>query len=377
MRFNPTFYLLISGEKKMDEKSLTIKSQKPEAENSAARSESTETSPVSPSDKETSCEKTSLTVEQAPGFGLTDVLMVLTTMVWGANVSVIKVSFTQLSPHAFNLARFFLSSLIYIVILWRTGEGLNIRRQDVSRVIFLALAGITFYQLFFITGLSRTTASLVSMANAMTPIFIAVLSSLLGYDRLRWTGWLGIILSFVGFYGIILGRANGFNLNGAEVSGAFLILLAGLMWAFYTIFARPVLQHISPTKLAALTNIIGTLFYLPFAWKDFSKADFSKVSLGGWLGLIYSGSLALVFGFIVWYKSVKRVGNARTGVYSNLTPIFGVLTAVIFLGDKITLLQILSALVIFVGVYLTRNGYHLFKKLSISGHKSYGAGRTT
>jgi drug/metabolite transporter (DMT)-like permease len=361
----------------MNEKSLTIKSQEPEAENSAARPESTEASPLSPSDKETSSEKTSLTVEQAPGFGLTDVLMVLTTMVWGANVSVIKVSFTQLSPHAFNLARFFLSSLIYLVILWRTGEGLNIRRQDVSRVIFLALTGITFYQLFFIAGLSRTTASLVSMANAMTPIFIAVLSSLLGYDRLRWTGWLGIILSFVGFYGIILGRANGFNLKGVEVSGALLILLAGLMWAFYTIFARPVLHNISPTKLAALTNIIGTLFYLPFAWKDFSRADFSKVSPGGWLGLIYSGSLALVFGFIVWYKSVKRVGNARTGVYSNLTPVFGVLTAVIFLGDKITLLQILSALVIFAGVYLTRNGHQLFKKLSISGHKFYGAGRIT
>jgi len=43
---------------------------------------------------------------QAPGFGLTDLLMVLTTMVWGANVSVIKVSFAELSPHAFNLARF-------------------------------------------------------------------------------------------------------------------------------------------------------------------------------------------------------------------------------------------------------------------------------
>lgn len=316
-----------------------------------------------------------INTETAPGFGLTDILMILTTMIWGANVAVIKASFSQLSPHAFNLARFFLSSVIYLIILWRTGEGLSIRRQDLGRVIFLALTGITFYQLFFIAGLSRSAASLVSMANAMTPIFIAVLSSLLGYDRLSWTGWLGIVLSFLGFNGIILGRANGFNLQGAEVSGAFLILLAGLMWAFYTIFARPVLQHISPTKLAALTNILGTLFYLPFAWKDFSRADFTRVSLSGWLGLVYSGSLALVFGFVVWYKSVKRVGNARTGVYSNLTPVFGVLTAVIFLGDKITWVQIFSALIIFIGVYLTRNGRHLAQKLFTSGRKSCEADR--
>ena len=304
----------------------------------------------------------STSADRPPAFGLTDLLMLLTTMVWGANVSVIKVSFAELSPHAFNLARFLFSAVIYAFLIWLSREGFTITWKDFPRVVFLALTGITLYQVFFITGLSRTSASLVSMGNAMTPIFIAVLSTAFGLERLRWTGWLGIVLSVVGFYGIVLGRPNGFNLKGAEVSGVFLILLAGLMWAFYTIFARPVLKKISPTKLAGLTNIIGTAFYLPFAWKEFSRADFSGLSSGGWLGLVYSGSLALVFGFVVWYKSVERVGGARTGVYSNLTPVFGVLTAVIFLGDRISWLQILSAVVIFLGVYLARNGHHLFRK---------------
>jgi drug/metabolite transporter (DMT)-like permease len=299
---------------------------------------------------------------QPPAFGLTDFLMVLTTMVWGANVSVVKVSFSELSPHAFNLSRFFLSALLYAFILWRSGEGLAIRRQDLPRVIFLALTGITLYQIFFINGLSRTPASLVSMGNAMTPIFIAVLSTLFASERLGWTGWLGIMLSVIGFYGIILGRPDGFNLKDGQVSGIFLILLAGLMWAFYTIFARPVLRYVSPLKLAALTNIIGTAFYLPFAWKEFSGTDFSRVSSGGWLGVIFSGCLSLVFGFVVWYKSVERVGGARTGVYSNLTPVFGILTACIFLKDRITWIQILGAMVIFFGIYLTRNGHKLFRK---------------
>ena len=302
------------------------------------------------------------TEEKAPAFGLTDLLMILTTMVWGANVAVIKRAFSELPPHAFNLARFMLSASIFAVIVWRSGEGFKVSRRDWPRLLFLAATGITLYQVFFINGLSRTSASLVSMTNAMTPIFIAVLSTVFGFDRLRWTGWLGIILSVVGFYGIVLGRPNGFNLKGAEVSGAFLILLAGLMWAFYTIFAKPILKNISPLKLAALTNIIGTAFYLPFAWKEFAAADFFRVTPGGWLGLVYSASLALVFGFVVWYKSVERVGGARTGVYSNLTPVFGVLTAVIFLGDRISVIQIVGAAVIFFGVYLTRNGHNLFKK---------------
>ncbi len=305
---------------------------------------------------------TTVQPEKPPAFGLTDLLMILTTMVWGANVSVIKVSFAALPPHAFNLARFLFAAAVYSLIIGRSREGFKVDRKDLPRVVFLALTGITLYQVFFIGGLSRTAASLVSMGNAMTPIFIAVLSTIFAREKLGWVGWLGIFLSVAGFYAIILGRPDGFNLKAAEVSGVFLILLAGLMWAFYTIFARPVLKKMSPTKLAGLTNIIGTFFYLPFAWKEFARADFSAVPPSVWLGLVYSGSLALVFGFIVWYKSVERVGGARTGVYSNLTPVFGVLTAVIFLGDRLTWLQVSGALIIFLGVYLTRNGHQLLRK---------------
>ncbi len=302
--------------------------------------------------------------DQPPAFGLTDILMIMTTMVWGANNSVIKIAFSEISPHAFNLTRFFLAGLVYAFIIWRSREGFSISRRDLPRILFLAITGVTLYQLFFIAGLSRTSASMVSMANALTPVSIVLLSTIFGFDRLRWPGWLGIMLSVIGFYGIVIGGANGIDLKKTEISGALFIILAGLMWACYTIFARPVLKNVSPTKLAALTNIIGTAFYLPFACKEFSQTDFSRVSPNVWLSIIFSGSLALVFGFVVWYKSVNRIGGARTGVYSNLTPVFGVLAAVIFLGDQISFLQVLGALVIFFGVYLTRNGHNLFRKKS-------------
>jgi drug/metabolite transporter (DMT)-like permease len=44
--------------------------------------------------------------------------------------------------------------------------------------------------------------------------------------------------------------------------GIFFILLSCLMWALYTIFARPALKNMSALKMAALTNILGTVFYL-------------------------------------------------------------------------------------------------------------------
>jgi len=301
-------------------------------------------------------------VDQPAAFGLTDLLMILTTIIWGANVPVIKVSFSELSPQAFNLSRFLISSAIYAFILWRSGEGFRINRKDLPRVIFLSLTGITFYQVFFIAGLSRTAASLISMTNAMTPILIALLSAVLGFERLRPVGWLGILLSVGGLYAVILGRPAGFNFRGSEVSGVVFNLISCFLWALYTIYARPALKNMSPLKMAALTNILGTVFYLPFAWQDFARTDFSRVSLGGWLGVLYSALLALVLASVIWYKSIERIGGARTGVFSNLTPVFGVLTACIFLHDRITWIQVVGVPVIFFGVYLARNGHKFSDK---------------
>ena len=301
-------------------------------------------------------------VDRPAPFGLTDLLMILTTFIWGANVPVIKVSFSQLSPQAFNLTRFLISSALYALILWRSGEGFRIKREDVPRVILLSLTGITFYQVFFIAGLSRTAASLISMTNAMTPILIALLSAVLGFERLRPAGWFGILLSVGGLYAVILGRPDGFNFRGSEVSGVVFNLISCFLWALYTIYARPALKNMSPLKMAALTNILGTIFYLPFGWKHFVRTDFSRVSLGGWLGVLYSALLALVLASIIWYKSIERIGGARTGVFSNLTPVFGVLTACIFLHDRITWIQVAGVPVIFFGVYLARNGHKLAGK---------------
>jgi drug/metabolite transporter (DMT)-like permease len=301
-------------------------------------------------------------VDQPAAFGLTDLLMILTTIIWGANIPVIKASFSALSPNAFNLARFLISSSIFALILWRSGEGFRLKGHDLPRIIFLSLTGITFYQVFFITGLSRTAASLVSMSNAMTPVLIALLSAILGFERLRPAGWLGILLSVAGLYAVVLGRPGGFDFRGSEASGIFFILLSCLMWALYTIFARPALKNMSALKMAALTNILGTVFYLPFAWKDLAKTDFTRVPLGGWLGVLYSALLALVLASIIWYKSIERIGGARTGVFSNLTPVFGVLTACIFLHDRITWIQAAGVPVIFFGVYLARNGHKIFNK---------------
>jgi drug/metabolite transporter (DMT)-like permease len=59
---------------------------------------------------------------------------------------------------------------------------------------------------------------------------------------------------------------------------------------------------------------------------------------------------------------VKRVGNSKTAIYGNITPIFTVVFAYVIISERIGFWQILGALVILIGVYLTRSGYRLFRR---------------
>lgn len=215
--------------------------------------------------------------------------------------------------------------------------------------------------MFFIHGLNFTTASNTAIIMAMTPVFIALLSSFLRQEKIHWVAWLGIGISFVGFYFVMTKKPGAFNFSGQGMKGDLMILFGNICWAVYTVLARPLLKTMSPLKLTSVTMLIGTVFYLPFCAHDIFHLRLAEISPRAWGVLFYSGLFALAICYVIWYRSVKRVGNSKTAIYGYITPVFTVIFAYIFLAEKITILQAAGALIIFAGVYLARSGYREFR----------------
>ena len=294
-------------------------------------------------------------------FGSTDLFMILTTLVWGINLSLIKISLKELRPHAFNGVRLTVSAVLYGFVLLASRRKAPALGRDAWKIIGLAVLGVTLYQWLFIQGIEHTGASTTSLILAMSPVFIAVLSTILGIERIHWAAWLGIAVSIAGFYAVIAGPALSFRLSAAALRGDLLLLAANMCWALYTVLSKGLLERIAPLRLAALTAVPGTLLYLPLAARDMAAQRYTNVSWAAWGGLLYSAVLAIFAGYIVWYSSLRRVGNAKTAIYTTLNPVFAVLFAALFLSERITPVQGVGAAVILAGVYLTRFGYRLFR----------------
>jgi drug/metabolite transporter (DMT)-like permease len=188
---------------------------------------------------------------------------------------------------------------------------------------------------------------------AATPVVIAIMSAVLGQERIGRLHWVGAALSILGIYLVVAHGAAG---GGATLTGDLMMFAGVVCWAIYTLGARNLIQRHSPVGVTGISMAIGSLVYVPLMWPNVMRTDWTTVTAGTWAALIYSALFALCLSYTIWYMAVRAIGSARTSVYSNLVPIVAMLTAVITLGERLTPMRVIGAAAVLLGVALTRVG---------------------
>jgi drug/metabolite transporter (DMT)-like permease len=282
--------------------------------------------------------------------------MISVVLIWGINFSVIKLALNSFAPLAFNALRFSLATAVMLAVMRLRREHLGVPRRDLVLLIVLGLAGHTGYQVLFINGLARSTPANTALIMATAPLFVALYGQVLGIERISRVAWGGICLSFLGILLVIGGGAKGIEIGKESSLGDLLILGAAMLWAAYTTGSKPLLVRHSPVKVTTVSMLAGTLPLVLISMPQLASQDWQAVSPGGWAAVLYSALFSVAVGYVAWYTSVQRVGNARTAVYSNATPIVAILVGWLVLGDRLSLLQILGVAVVLLGIMLTRRG---------------------
>lgn len=294
--------------------------------------------------------------------GSTDLLMLSATVIWAVNFTVVKLALREFHPLVFNALRFSLATLVMLGILWRRGRGganrgaSSILRRDWGAVLLLGLCGHTLYQLLFINGLAHTTPANSSLLMGTAPIWVAIIGLLLGIERINRAMWAGILTSFSGIALLILSGNGGVQLGGATFLGDLMLLGCVILWAGYTTASKPLLARYSPLELTAWSMLAGTIPLALIALPAMARQDWAGLSPLAWGAMLFSALFAVVIGYLIWYTSVQRVGNARTAIYSNLTPVIAIIVAWLVLGDALSWRQLLGAVIVLAGLIITRRG---------------------
>jgi drug/metabolite transporter (DMT)-like permease len=292
-----------------------------------------------------------------------DVLLVLMAAIWGTNYSIVKRAFAEIAPQAFNAMRMVIASGIFLVLMAamrRTPRydgvfhsSASITRRDWRNLIAIGIVGHFFYQYCFINGLALTSVANSSLMLAATPVVVAIVAAMAGWDRVGPLHWIGAALSMAGIYVAV---GHGLHMGSESLRGDLLMAAAVACWAAYTIAARPLMERHSPVGVTGLSMSIGTVLYVLASFKEVRSVRWLSLGAGTWLAILYSAAFALCVSYTIWYAAVREIGSSRTAVYSNLVPIVAMLTAVVFLGEPLGARTIAGAAAVLSGVALTRVG---------------------
>jgi drug/metabolite transporter (DMT)-like permease len=281
--------------------------------------------------------------------GSTEVILVLTVVIWALNVSVTKYILTQgFEPLSYAAVRYGLAALVFVAITLSLERSLRVGGRRSLGQVGIAVAALYVNQICFVYALELTTATTVSLLLGTMPIISGLLGTLTGLEHLSSRFWLAATVCAAGVALVALG--SGGDLSG-DLGGVLAALGMVATWSVYSVAIVPLMRTYSPYRIS--TVVLGMTFVAlattgagQLADQDF---DFGWLV---WLGLVFAVVGPLVVTNILWYTAVHRVGPARATLVVNLQPFVGAVFAVILLSEPLSAWQIVGGVLIAAGLLL-------------------------
>ena len=282
--------------------------------------------------------------------------LLLVATIWGVNFSVMKDALAGLDPYVFNALRFSLSVVgltAWTALAPDTPESPTPPSPGLRwRVVALGVGGHGFYQALFVIGLERTSSGNSALIIATSPLWTAFIAHAVGIERIKSRAWIGLLVAFLGTAVLVVLGARD-DRGAGHLSGDLLTLGAAVAWGAYTVFSQPLIPVLGPLGLTSRS----TLYALPVIWL------LAAPSLGGglprldgseWFAVVFSGFFSTGLAYVLWNRSIRRVGPSQTAVVVNLVPVIAIVCGALFLGEGVTPAQVVGGAFILVGILQMR-----------------------
>jgi drug/metabolite transporter (DMT)-like permease len=275
-----------------------------------------------------------------------------TVLLWALNITVTKYMFEHgWLPLAYGTIRYFVAIALFWIFTYRRERSFRIERADL-RYVLLAALFIFLNQVCFVYGVKLANASTVALLLGATPVFIGLISVVLGLETLSSAFWIGAVMTFAGVALIAAAATGGL---GSSLGGDLIAIATAFTWAAYTVSIRPLMRSYSPYRISALVLAIG---WVPLAVVALASGQLAEQPFDFgwkvWLGFGYAVIGPLFLTNILWFTAIDRVGPSRAALFGNLQPFFAVFFALVLLGETLHTLEIAGGVLIFAGIAYER-----------------------
>ena len=255
-----------------------------------------------------------------------------------------------IQPYGFILFRVSLAGILFWVFsAWTPSE--KIEYNDFPKFIIAAFFGVALNMLAFFKGLQFTTPINGSVIMVTTPIIVLILSAIILREKITKIKIFGILVGLSG--ALILSVYNSSASAGDNILlGNFLVLINAASYSYYLILIKKITDKYHPYTFIKWLFLFGTLFVLPFGYRELSVVDWSSFTPYIWFSVLFVVVGATFATYLLNPLALRKLSATTVSTFLYIQPIFAGIFAIIMGSDTINVVKIIATLLIFLGVYL-------------------------
>ncbi|HET8598183.1 MAG TPA: DMT family transporter [Castellaniella sp.] len=291
----------------------------------------------------------------------TVVLLLVPPLLWAGNAVVGRMVADLIPPLTLNFFRWTLALLILLPLGYRVLQRGSAVWRNWPRYAVLGLLGVGLYNSLQYLALHTSTPVNVTLVAASMPVWMLIVGRVFHGVAIRSAQVLGSLLSLAGV-AMVLSHGELAQLWALRfVAGDLLMVLATIIWAFYSWQLTRVPAD-APVRAHWAGFLLGQVLY-GAAWSGlFAALEWQLTDWRidwGWplaLAVVYVAVGPAVIAFRCWGAGVQRVGPTLAGFFNNLTPLIAALLSLGLLGEAPHLYHALAFLLIIGGIVLSSRG---------------------
>ena len=275
----------------------------------------------------------------------------MVSLIYGVSYTIAKDVMPQyVKPFGFILVRVFGATILFWLVSFFAPKE-TIDKKDFPRIIVAALFGVAINMLTFFKGLSFSSPISASVIMVTTPIIVLILSAIVMKERMLKQRVFGIILGLLGTAFLILYGKSIENATNASL-GNLLIFINASAYAFYLIIVKKLMDKYNAFTFVKWIYTFGLLMVLPFGWNEYREIQWQTIPTTILWEIGFVVLFTTFFTYLFNLVSMRELKPTTVAVFIYLQPLFATVFAISLRKDELTMVKIVSAVLIFVGVYL-------------------------
>ncbi|WP_319584923.1 DMT family transporter [uncultured Pseudodesulfovibrio sp.] len=275
----------------------------------------------------------------------------LAVTIWSGNFLIASGFVNDIPPVTLAALRWLTATAVFLPFAKKDMQrDMRALLDNRLELVIAAITGVTLFNTLVYVSARSTDAVNMALFASTTPVFVVILARIFLKERISLLRWAGLTVAIAGMLAIATRGKMDVLVNLTFRAGDIVMLLAGFLWAVYSILVKRKPMTISQNAYLGATFLLGTIPLIPAAFIEQIYApawSFTPAVLGA---VLYIGVLASLVAFFLWNSAIMHIGPGNAALFQYFMPVFSGIGAWLLLGQPVTMVHGVGFILIFSGV---------------------------